>query len=77
MASQDFMNSPTEERRKSAGADRRDVPRGGRRVTDLPHPLVCPNCAKIHDVKGLPSSRVVRWCRCEACGEVWPWSIEL
>ena len=31
-------------------------------------------CRKSED---LPNSRVVRWCHCRACGEVWPWSIDL
>ena len=52
------------------------IPRGGRRATDLPHPMTCPNCGKIQDVKGLANSRVVRWCHCKSCGEVWPWSME-
>jgi hypothetical protein len=65
------------ERRDPARVDRRDLPRGGRRVTDLPHPIVCPNCAKIQNVRGLANSRVVRWCHCLSCGEVWPWAMDL
>ena len=26
---------------------------------------------------GYTNSRVVKWCHCRACGEVWPWSVDL
>jgi transcription elongation factor Elf1 len=71
------MNEQINDRRDPNLPDRRNVPRGGRRASDLPHPLVCPSCGKIQDVQGLANSRVVRWCHCRACGEVWPWSMEL
>ena len=65
------------ERRDPMRVDRREVPRGGRRMSDLPHPIDCPNCGNVQTVKGLPNSRVVRWCHCQACGEVWPWSMDI
>ena len=71
------MNESPKDRRNPSLSDRRDVPRGGRRTSDLPHPITCPSCGKIQDVKGLANSRVVRWCHCRACGEVWPWSVDL
>ena len=70
------MSKPPD-RRNPDRPDRRDVPRGGRRVTDLPHPISCPSCGQVQNVKGLASSRVVRWCHCKACGEVWPWQMNL
>ena len=70
------MNDTAPNRRDPNRPDRRMIPRGGRRATDLPHPITCPNCGKIQDVKGLANSRVVRWCHCTSCGEVWPWSME-
>jgi transcription elongation factor Elf1 len=70
------MNQPPD-RRNPDRPDRRDVPRGGRRAGDLPHPISCPVCGEVQDVKGLANSRVVRWCHCRACGEVWPWQMDL
>ena len=71
------MNEPLNERRISSRFDRRELPRGGRRATDLPRPVICPNCGTIQDVRGLASGSVIRWCHCMACGEVWPWEMDL
>ncbi|RPI56871.1 MAG: hypothetical protein EHM55_03880 [Acidobacteria bacterium] len=71
------MDQALKDRRSPTQLDRRAIPRGGRRVSDLPHPIACPSCGAIQDVQGLPNSRVVRWCHCRACGEVWPWSVDL
>jgi hypothetical protein len=67
---------PDIDRRDPVRQDRRQTPRGGRRITDLPHPISCPNCGQSASVRGVHSSKVVRWCHCQACGEVWPWAAE-
>jgi transcription elongation factor Elf1 len=71
------MSESFKDRRDPNRPDRRELPRGGRREADLPHPITCPNCGKIQDVRGLANSRAIRWCHCTACGEVWPWSMDL
>jgi hypothetical protein len=71
------MSESFKDRRDPNRPDRRELPRGGRREGDLPHPITCPNCGKIQDVRGLANSRAIRWCHCTACGEVWPWSMDL
>lgn len=71
------MDESFKNRRDPTKPDRRVLPRGGRRTGDLPHPIECPSCGKVQEVKGLPNSRRIRWCHCQGCGEVWPWFIDL
>jgi rubredoxin len=68
---------PAVDRRNPDHPDRRDIPRGGRRLSDLPRPVTCPTCGASRGVRGLPQSRTVRWCHCPACGEVWPRTVDL
>jgi Zn ribbon nucleic-acid-binding protein len=56
-----------EERRR--GADRRQVPRSGRRSTDLPEPVSCSACAG-HRVRGWLRTGDALWARCDGCGRV-------
>ena len=55
------------ERRR--GGDRRQVPRSGRRATDLPGPLACDRCASPR-VQGWLRTGEALWARCDACGRV-------
>lgn len=62
---------PFVDRRRAENVDRRRIPRGGRRATDLPHPIACVRCHEWH-VRGLwraPSG--ARWCECRRCGHRW------
>jgi len=62
---------PETERRDPERADRRLVPRGGRRETDLPHPVVCRACGTAEHVRGLGRTSTGAWCHCQRCGSVW------
>ena len=55
----------SEERRRRP--DRRQVPRAGRRSTDLPGPIACDRCAH-PDVQGWLRTGDTLWARCGACG---------
>src|SRR3954470_14670691 len=56
-----------EERRQNA--ERRQVPRSGRRATDLPRPVTCDRCSGV-DVHGWLRTGDTLWARCAACGRV-------
>jgi hypothetical protein len=64
------MTWPDENRRDLSVLDRRRFPRGGRRVADLPHPIVCVKCQSLQ-VHGLGRQADRLWCECRRCGYVW------
>ena len=51
------------------GLDRRQVPRSGRRATDLPGPVSCDRCASAQ-VHGWLRTGDALWARCDGCGRV-------
>jgi hypothetical protein len=57
----------SQERRR--GGDRRQVPRSGRRSTDLPGPVACDGCASVR-VRGWLRTGDALWARCDDCGRV-------
>lgn len=62
---------PGHDRRDPARPDRRTHPRGGRRETDLPSPILCARCGDTEHVRGLGRTQTSVWCRCLTCGNVW------
>ena len=65
------------ERRNPNQHDRRDGSARRAAAERSSAPLDVSSCGEIQQVKGLSNSRVVRWCHCRSCGEVWPWSVQL